>query len=91
MIGGSEPSGADGLRLIDVARASGAETPAKSHGGRGEEPSRVVLIKAHGPSVHFSLKFPVLPWGQSRTSADLKTEFCRIRSIMYRLLSAEKP
>lgn len=37
MIGGSEPSGADGLRLIDVGRAGGAETPTKSHGGKGQE------------------------------------------------------
>lgn len=40
MIGGSEPPGADGLRLIDVARAGSAETPTKSHGGRGGERSR---------------------------------------------------
>lgn len=67
MIGGSEPSGADGPGLIDVARAGSTETPTKSHGERGEERSGAALIKAHGPSLHFSLKFPVLPLGHSKT------------------------
>lgn len=68
VIGGSEPSGADGPGLIDVARAGSTETPTKSHGERErEEGSGAALIKAHGPSLHFSLKFPVLPLGQSKT------------------------
>lgn len=39
MIGGSEPSGADGPGLIDVARAGSTETPTKSHRERGGERS----------------------------------------------------
>lgn len=39
MIGGSELSGAGGLKLIDVARGGSAETPNKSHRGREEQRS----------------------------------------------------